>query len=494
MYLGSDPHRTGAAEQFGLYGVGPRSAAETASFQQQLLGVFGVRPEMPGVNMYAQPVAQDMSQTPMTTQQHEQLQQQQQQSIVGIQPQLQSAQQPFATAQMMAGTNSPGFATYPAVNIMQSLGPNYQPAATIQVLPLQLQQAQAQQTPFQVQSATLLPHSFYVPSSTAFTTAQSFQPEMLSHLASDLGNFRPQQMVSQLSQLAPDMSRIAGMAQSFAAPALSAGGFGGGGGGGGFPQFNTQQFGGGGGRGGGGPPGPSPRGGGGGGGGGPPQQGGPPGGPPQQGGGGPSSSWYGGQAQASSLPGGGPQGPPQISATAGNALIGGVNSIMNNAGGGLTAVASSVVPMATTLVAYGAQDGFGGGGGGDGGYGGNSGYGNGINTGSGLSSASTSSAGTDPSSGTSSGSSASSDLTTPPGPRPTSCGGSDYDCQFRRSCYDCYGDHSLSYCPDCLALLQCNGDNACQMGKAKTVCDSLKSARQSQPAACKLLAKLPPAP
>lgn len=35
------------------------------------------------------------------------------------------------------------------------------------------------------------------------------------------------------------------------------------------------------------------------------------------------------------------------------------------------------------------------------------------------------------------------DLMTPTGTRPTSCGDSDYECQFKQQCWDCYSDHSL---------------------------------------------------
>jgi len=79
------------------------------------------------------------------------------------------------------------------------------------------------------------------------------------------------------------------------------------------------------------------------------------------------------------------------------------------------------------------------------------------------------------------------DLSTPPKPRPTSCGESDYECAFYRDCYPCYGDHSLGYCPGCLNLLNCGSDQACQISKAAPVCKELAAAGVAASPPCKLL-------
>lgn len=78
-------------------------------------------------------------------------------------------------------------------------------------------------------------------------------------------------------------------------------------------------------------------------------------------------------------------------------------------------------------------------------------------------------------------------LSTPPKPRPASCTDSDYRCQFYRSCYPCYDNHSLPYCGSCLALLNCNDDQACQMIKAQSVCKELDKAKEPQSQGCKQL-------
>jgi len=55
----------------------------------------------------------------------------------------------------------------------------------------------------------------------------------------------------------------------------------------------------------------------------------------------------------------------------------------------------------------------------------------------------------------------------------------------------CYGDHSLPYCYQCLSLLNCADDKACQMNAGKQVCNALSSAGQPSNKACTMLAKLP---
>jgi len=78
-------------------------------------------------------------------------------------------------------------------------------------------------------------------------------------------------------------------------------------------------------------------------------------------------------------------------------------------------------------------------------------------------------------------------LTTPPRPRPESCSDNDYECQFYKSCYSCYEDHSLPYCGACLNLLQCGGDKPCQMIRAKDVCVQVAQTSEPKPKACQLL-------
>lgn len=78
---------------------------------------------------------------------------------------------------------------------------------------------------------------------------------------------------------------------------------------------------------------------------------------------------------------------------------------------------------------------------------------------------------------------------TAPGPEPSSCDEVDYECQFRKSCYPCYGDRSLPYCLACYNLLKCGSDPACQMSKAKEVCSQLKAASKPTNSACRLLSR-----